>query len=229
MARGKPVIFKEHPQVAGDPGPGQEPYLGKIPEDRVLTNDLIAEDYLRIALKLSGWDPQIEEGTKRTPERFLKYLKEFLNFEKSDETIMGPMFEGPKADGIGGMVVESRIPFRMICEHHLLPAVGHAWVGYIPRGHVIGLSKMARLVDAIATSRPSMQEVICEAIAERLYTYTQALGAITVIRASHSCMSCRGVNSPEVFTSTSTVRGAFRDVPHARQEFFNIAGIGSGG
>src|SRR3954470_9553292 len=162
-----------------------------------------------------------EEAQLKTPARFVRYLQEF-NKPLDAAKVLGELFEGPVAEGIHGLVVQSNIPFRMMCEHHLLPATGSAYLGYIPEGFVVGLSKLARLVDAVSTSRPSMQERICETIVDTLSTHTRAKGVICVIDSKHTCMACRGVNTPEVISTTSCVRGAFRDVPQARSEFFSI-------
>jgi GTP cyclohydrolase I len=175
-----------------------------------------------------GWDPDENAGMVKTPARFVKYLQEFNNPYTLEE-VLGDLFEGPTAEDIHGMVVQGNIPFRMICEHHLLPAIGKAWVGYVPRGKVVGLSKIARLVERVGTSRPSMQELICEEVTDGLNDYAKALGAVTVIKSIHTCMACRGVTAPDTHTVTSCVRGIFRDVPQARAEFFAIAGIGNSG
>jgi GTP cyclohydrolase I len=161
------------------------------------------------------------EAYAKTPSRVLRYLLEF-NQPCDAIEVLGDLFDGPLAEGIHGLVVQSNIPFRMMCEHHLLPATGSAFLGYIPDGKVVGLSKLARLVDAIALSKPSMQERICETIADTLNTHTRAKGVICVIDSMHTCMACRGINTPEIISTTSCVRGVFRDVPAARSEFFSI-------
>jgi GTP cyclohydrolase I len=169
---------------------------------------------------LKGVD-ELPEGMRDTPERFVRYLQEF--HQPSDpKLILGELFEGSAQGSIHGMVVQHNIPFRMICEHHLLPAFGKAAVGYIPNGKVAGLSKLTRLVQKMGTAKPTLQELVCEEIADALDNTTKARGTIVVISGEHTCMACRGVNAPHVKTTTSTVRGVFRDVPAAREEFFNI-------
>ncbi len=163
----------------------------------------------------------LPEGMRETPERFVRYLQEF--HQPADPAlILGALFEGSAQGSIHGMVVQHNIPFRMICEHHLLPAFGKAAVGYIPNGKVAGLSKLTRLVQKMGTAKPTLQELVCEEIADALDNTTKARGTIVVISGEHTCMACRGVNAPHVKTTTSTVRGVFRDVPAAREEFFNI-------
>jgi GTP cyclohydrolase I len=179
---------------------------------------------LRMQTILQATFSWAEDESYKTAQRFLRYLHEF-NKPFKVEDILGDLFDGAKVENIGGLILQRRIPFRMICEHHLLPAVGHAWVGYIPRKKVVGLSKIARLVQAVGTSRPGMQELFCEEITDALHDYTDANGTITVINSLHTCMACRGIYTPETSTSTSCVRGVFRDVASARQEFFSLAGI----
>jgi GTP cyclohydrolase I len=177
-----------------------------------------------IAEAMSALDlnPDAHPGTVRTPERFVKYLQEFMKPYKPED-ILGPLFEGPKpSHGMPGIVVQKNIPFRMCCEHHLLPAFGHAHVGYIPNKAVVGLSKLARLVDAVGTSKPSMQEFICEQIADDIQGFVDPTGVMVVIEAEHSCMACRGVNAPGVSTFTSCVRGAFLVASAAREEFLAL-------
>ena len=120
------------------------------------------------------------------------------------------------------MIAQSNIPFRMLCEHHLVPAIGRAAIGYIPNKRVVGLSKLTRLVQAVGTERPSLQEYICDKVADLLFEHIDPKGVIVAIKAEHGCMACRGVNSPGVMTMTSSVKGVFRDVPAARDEFFQL-------
>lgn len=177
--------------------------------------------HLREVIRLIGMNPD-EEGLIDTPKRIAKFLGEFtIDFDP--EEILGAGFSAD-TDGssIHSMVVQSPIPFRMLCEHHFLPALGHAAIGYIPDQKVVGLSKMARLVAAVGTERPSLQEAICERIADMFNEHVRPKGVIVTIGAEHSCMACRGVNAPGVKTYTSAIRGIFRDVPAARQEFFEL-------
>jgi len=171
------------------------------------------------AMGLDLTDPSIE----RTPQRVADFLMEFIN-EHDYEEILGGGFRAEQSDGasVHSMVVQSNIPFRMLCEHHLLPALGNAAIGYVPEDRVIGLSKLTRLVDAVGTERPGLQEAITDRIADLLNGHLRPKGTMVVISAEHSCMACRGVNVPNVITTTSAVRGVFRDVPQARAEFFEL-------
>lgn len=184
------------------------------------TDWAVLEDDIEEVLTAFGWDmsnPSIEE----TPKRFLNYLKEFHQpFDIRD--VLGTPFLSPD----NSMVIQDGIPFRMICEHHLLPAIGRAAIGYMPKGKVVGLSKLTRLIQAVGTEKPSLQEHINDRCAETLDTYLRPLGVMVVIEAEHGCMACRGINAPGVITRTSCVKGIFRDDLAARAEFLSIAKLG---
>jgi GTP cyclohydrolase I len=163
-----------------------------------------------------GWD-MTNPSVENTPKRFLKYLGEFHQ-PWTPEDILGTPFESPD----NSMVIQSNIPFRGVCEHHLLPMMGHAAIGYIPKGKVIGLSKMARLVEAVGTEKPSLQEHMCDKIAKTMDEYLQPRGVMVVISSMHTCMACRGVNVPNVPTTTSKTLGAFLTEHAARDEFLAL-------
>ena len=157
-----------------------------------------------------------------TPIRFFKYLQEF--YQEADlEAILKEGFENASADG--GMVIQARIPFRGCCAHHLLPFFGTASIGYVPRKRMVGLSKLARLVDAAGTRAPSTQEEITNVVADTLHKGMESLGVVVVTRAVHTCMSVRGVNAPNVETSVSAIRGIFMTNPAAKSEFLSIVGL----
>lgn len=169
-------------------------------------------------LELNEHDPSLE----RTPERVAKFLLEFRQPFSAIE-VLGDRFESESTKSI---VAQQNIPFRMMCEHHLAPAFGRANVGYLPsKGKVIGLSKITRLVQAVGTEKPSLQETVCDKIADLMSAHVDAQGVMVVIWAEHTCMTCRGVNSPGVITITSAVRGIFRDVPEIRQELLALWGM----
>ena len=161
----------------------------------------------------------IDEDLEKTPMRWVKYIQEF-NKPLDVGKILSATTEVP--DRFHSMLVQSDIPFRAVCAHHLVPVLGRAHIGYIPKRHFIGLSKLARLVDGVSCQRPSIQELVTDEIADLIMSHLHCSGAIVVIQAEHGCMACRGVNKPGVITSTSAVRGVFRDVPHAREEFFQL-------
>ncbi len=180
-------------------------------------DDKRLEELLRDVLIELGLDPGTE-GLAETPRRVAAYLREY--HQPFDTKILGVGFTTPQNHH--GMIVQSGIPFRMICEHHLLPATGTASIGYVPGKTVVGLSKLTRLVQAVGTEKPSLQEEVGDRIADILWRDLDPKGVIVVVSAEHSCMSARGVAAPGVLTMTSSIRGIFRDVPHARAEFFEL-------
>ncbi len=164
-----------------------------------------------------------DEETADTPRRFVQYLKEYINPGVDLQKVLGTVFEAPNQDT---MVVQTGIPFRAICAHHLLPFFGTAAIGYIPETRVVGLSKLSRLVEAVGTRAPSMQETITDIIANVLQNALRPLGTMVVIRAEHTCMAIRGVVAPGVHTITSSARGVYLEGERsiqARAEFFELA------
>ena len=117
------------------------------------------------------------------------------------------------------MVILRDIPFASICEHHLLPFTGKAHVGYIPQGRVVGLSKLARVVEGFAR-RPQVQERLTSAIADAIMEELEPDGCGVVIEATHTCMTIRGIQKPGSSMITSAMRGGFRRRPETRAEFF---------
>lgn len=175
-----------------------------------------AEDAVETILLSFGWDMD-NPSLEGTPHRFIKYLKEFHNPLDLQE-VLGKAFDSDDA----AMVIQCNIPFRMVCEHHLLPALGYAWLGYIPSGKVVGLSKLTRLVQAVGVMKPSLQEHIAHKIANALEEFLKPKGVMLVIRSEHTCMACRGVNVAGVPTVTSSTKGVFLTDPAARAEFLAL-------
>jgi len=180
-----------------------------------------ASNLIAAALETLGFD-LTDENFNGTPERFVRYLLEYKrNYEV--EKVLRIGFTSTHVDnGYKGMLVQSGIPFRTICPHHLLPVLGVCHVGYIPHERVIGLSKLTRVVEAVGHELPRMQETITDLIADILDKHLKAKGVMVVIKADHACMTGRGVKVHDTPTSTSTVRGLFRDVPAVRDEFFQL-------
>lgn len=163
-----------------------------------------------------------EPGLKETPRRVAGYLMEFC--QPTDLVGILKSFDHDDQEARHGMpmVVVQSIPLAAICEHHLCPFFGHVDIGYIPGRVVVGLSKMARLVVAAGRQRPSIQEVITNDIADAINDAVDPKGVMVVARATHTCMSVRGVATPGVVTTTSAIRGVYVHVPAARDEFFNL-------
>jgi len=171
-----------------------------------------------------GQDPE-SDGLRGTPDRVARSWVEMLSGYEQDPIQVMKCTDG--ADGFDqeydGMVVLSGIPFTSTCEHHLLPFIGTADVGYIPNpvGKVVGLSKLARLVDVYAR-RLQLQERLTSEIAVMLEQATQASGVGVRVRSVHQCMVCRGVRKAGVM-ATEVLLGCFRD-GHVRSEFWNLCG-----
>ncbi len=183
--------------------------------DEVRNPITVLEEFIGL-MNLDVADPNVDG----TSTRFVRYLEEFINPKTNLEAELGTSFPN---EGIDAMVVQSGIPFRAVCAHHLLPFFGTAAVGYIPTDRVVGLSKLARLVRAAGTKKPSMQETITSEIANAMEKVLKPRGCMVVIDAEHTCMAIRGIVAPGVTTSTSAVRGVFRDAVHTRTEFFELA------
>lgn len=169
-----------------------------------------------------GMNPEDPNFTN-TPTRWVKYLIEFMKpFDAAECLETKFPLEKEGLDSHRPMVVQSNIPYEAICAHHLVPVLGRVHLGYVPGEYAVGLSKLTRLVQGIAHSAPSLQEDVGDKVADALQEHLGAAGAIVVIQAEHGCMACRGVTRSGIITSTSSVRGVFRDVPQARAEFFNL-------
>ena len=189
--------------------------------DEVITEDL-AERCVALLLRYIGEDPD-RDGLKKTPRRVLKALKEMTaGYTEDPQSILATTFEVDVPSG--QMIVLDSIQFTSLCEHHLLPFSGTAAVAYIPGTDVdrpvVGVSKLARLVECFAR-RLQVQERMTEQIADALYQGVKAAGTAVVVRAIHSCMSCRGVQQPQSLMVTSAMRGVLLTDRSARQEFLS--------
>lgn len=157
------------------------------------------------------------EGLHDTPDRVARALREMTDGYDVD---VGELLTRTFAsDGYGGLVLVTGVDFVSLCEHHLLTFTGTATVGYIPgNGRVVGLSKLARLVDVFGR-RLQVQERMTEQIADAIETHLEPVGIGVVIRATHSCLACRGARKANAEMVTSSLRGALFDKPEARAEF----------
>ena len=178
------------------------------------------ERAVREILLAIGEDPD-REGLLRTPARVAEAYEELFSGMAEDprEHLKVTFDEGHKE-----LVVLRDIPFASLCEHHLMPFTGVAHIGYIPQGRVVGLSKLARLVEGFAR-RPQVQERLTSEIADALMEGLDPDGCGVVIEAVHTCMTIRGVQKPGATMVTSAVRGGFRRRPETRAEFFSIVGV----
>ena len=167
-----------------------------------------------------GEDPE-RDGLKRTPLRVAKAM-DFLTsgYQTSlEEVVNGALFE----DDTDEMVIVKDIEFYSLCEHHMLPFFGKVHIGYLPNGKIIGLSKLARIVDVFAR-RLQVQERLTGQIAEALMDILGARGVAVIVEGQHFCMMMRGVQKQDSSTVTKTMRGAFKDDPQIRAEFMQLIG-----
>ncbi len=171
-------------------------------------------------LQFIGEDPA-REGLKETPARVLKAWKELsAGYSMDPATILSKTFTEEQYDE---MVILDNLRFTSMCEHHMLPFSGTASVGYIPYGRVVGISKLARLVQCYA-QRLQIQERMTQQIANDIVTYLNPKGVAVIIQAHHQCMGCRGVKQPDARMSTSCMLGAMRKDVSARAEFMRLIG-----
>jgi GTP cyclohydrolase I len=192
---------------------------GVQPIERPTTAE--AEEAVRTLLRWAGDDPT-REGLLDTPNRVTRaYRQWFRGYEEDPVAMLQRTFE--EVEGYDEMVVLRDIRFESYCEHHLAPIIGKAHVGYIPTDRVVGISKLARLVDAYA-KRLQVQEKMTAQIANTLMTVLKPRGVAVVLEGEHHCMSTRGVHKHGVSMVTSTMLGGFRDDHRTRKEFMDIIG-----
>ena len=185
-----------------------------------------AEDAIRTLLRWAGDDPD-REGLQDTPSRVVRSYKEFFKgYEADPVEILERTFE--ETDGYDEMVLLRDIRFESHCEHHMAPIIGKAHVAYLPGRRVVGISKLARLVEAYA-KRLQIQEKMTAQIANAIRNVLQPSGVAVVIEASHQCMTTRGIHKPGALMVTSRMLGAFRDNPATRREFLAMIGNPSSG
>lgn len=178
-----------------------------------------AEDAVRTLIRWAGDDPE-REGLQDTPKRVLKSYDEFFRgYETEPEKLLSRTFK--EVEGYDEMIVLRDIVFESYCEHHMVPFTGRAHIAYIPGCKVLGISKLARLVDAYA-KRLQIQEKLTAQIASTLNNVLKPRGVAVVIEATHMCMTTRGVHKPGALMQTSQLLGIFRSDPRTRQEFFSL-------
>jgi len=186
-----------------------------------------AESAVRTLLRWAGDDPN-REGLRDTPARVARaYDDWFSGYADDPVTFLQRTFE--EVEGYDEMVILRDIRFESHCEHHLAPIIGRAHVGYLPARKVVGISKLARVVDAYAR-RLQVQEKMNAQIANCIQQVLEPKGVAVVIEAAHQCMTTRGVHKPGVTMVTSTMLGAFREDSRTRREFLamirNPEGLG---
>lgn len=189
----------------------------RMHEDKETHPDI--EQAFREVLRWIGENPD-RDGLRETPARLIRaYQEYFSGYRQNPEQILHKTFE--ETDGYDDMVVLRGIPFESHCEHHVAPIIGRAWVAYVPDRRVVGISKLARVVEAYAR-RLQIQERLTAQIANAIDHVLKPQGVGVVIKAAHHCMSSRGVHMHGTDMVTSRMLGCFRDNPMTRQEFMSM-------
>ncbi len=172
---------------------------------------------VREILLAIGEDPN-REGLSETPQRVARMYEElFGGLRKDPAAVLQKTF----TEKYDEMVLVKNIGFESMCEHHLLPFFGKAHIAYLPNGNIVGLSKLARVVE-ILSRRPQVQERMTETLADLVMEELDARGVGVVVEASHSCMAIRGVRKADSLCTTSAMRGAFKTNPATRSEFMAL-------
>jgi len=204
-------------------GPGREPAheSGQSGRESGRPSRAEAEAAVRTLIRWAGDDPD-REGLAGTPDRVVRSYEEFFaGYEVDPVELLQRTFE--EVDGYDEMVVLRDIRMESYCEHHIVPIIGRAHVAYLPRRRVVGISKLARVVEVYA-KRLQIQEKLTAQIANTIDEVLQPQGVAVVIEAAHQCMTTRGVHKPGVTMVTSRMLGAFRTDASTRREFLSMIG-----
>ncbi len=196
---------RRRPALAAKNGP-----VGPVDQARI-------EAAVREILLAVGEDPD-REGLRETPARVARLYAEVCSGLRADPRELLQKTFTQKYDE---MVLVKDIRFASICEHHLLPFFGKAHIAYLPQGKIVGLSKLARVVEALSR-RPQVQERMTEELADLLMGELDARGVGVILEASHTCMTVRGVRKPDSVCTTSAMRGTFRSNPSTRSELMAL-------
>jgi len=177
------------------------------------------EDAFRTIIRWTGDDPA-RDGLIETPSRVARAFEEFfIGYSQNPVTVLQKTFE--EIEGYDEMITLRGVRFESHCEHHMAPIVGKAWVAYIPNGRVVGISKLARVVEIYA-KRLQIQEKMTAQIANTINEVLRPQGVAVLIKAQHHCMTTRGIHKPGTDLVTSRMLGCFRDNPATRQEFLSM-------
>ena len=187
-----------------------------------MTDKPSREEALAAVKTLISWagDDPTREGLVETPDRVIRAYREFFaGYEEDPEQVLTKTFE--EVEGYDDAVIVRNIRVESHCEHHMVPILGVAHVGYIPNKRVVGISKLARIVD-IFGKRLQTQETMTAQIADTINRVLEPKGVAVVIDAGHQCMSTRGIHKTESSTITSRMLGIFREKPETREEFMHL-------
>ena len=182
-------------------------------------SDTEAEDAFRTILEWIGEDPN-RDGLRETPERLVRSYREyFAGYDEDPEEVLRKTFS--EVDGYDEMIVLRAVTFESHCEHHVAPIIGRVWIGYLPDRRVVGISKLARVVE-IFSKRLQIQERLTAQIANTINDVLKPKGVAVVVKAAHHCMISRGVHKRGSDLVTSRMLGIFRDQPATRGEFLSL-------
>jgi GTP cyclohydrolase I len=182
-------------------------------------SDAQAETAFRDILRWIGEDPE-RDGLKETPKRLVRAFREyFCGYDEDPEEVLRKTFS--EVEGYDEVIVLRAVPFESHCEHHVAPIIGRAWIGYVPNRRVVGISKLARVLE-IYSKRLQIQERLTAQIANTIESVLQPRGVAVVIKAAHHCMMSRGVRKRGTDLVTSRMLGCFRDQPMTRGEFLSL-------
>ena len=187
-----------------------------------MTDKPSRDEALAAVKTLISWagDDPTREGLVETPDRVIRAYREFFaGYEEDPEQVLAKTFE--EVEGYDDAVIVRNIRVESHCEHHMVPILGVAHVGYIPNKRVVGISKLARIVD-IFGKRLQTQETMTAQIADTINRVLEPKGVAVVIDAGHQCMSTRGIHKTESSTITSRMLGIFREKPETREEFMHL-------
>jgi GTP cyclohydrolase I len=200
----------------GDSGSGRDRVL-RVVHDAPERDLAAAERAAALFLEALGVRLD-DESLRNTPGRMARAYAELFTPRPFELTTF------PNDEGYDELVLARGIPFRSVCEHHLLPFMGVAHVGYLPGDRILGLSKLARIVEHFSC-RPQVQERLTKQVSDWLVNHLAPKGVGVVLEAEHLCMSLRGVQAPGVTTLTSSLGGSLREDARSRQEFFALVGV----
>ena len=194
--------------------------LKKIKSTKISENE--ATEAVKTLIKWAGDNPE-REGLKETPKRVVKSYKDFFSGYDSDpREILSKKFK--EVEGYDEIIILKNIRLESHCEHHMVPFIGTAHVGYLPKKKIVGLSKLARLVEAFA-KRLQIQEKLTAQIANAIDEVLQPKGVGVIIEASHLCVATRGIHKPDSKMVTSRMLGSFRNDQATRKEFLDLVGF----
>jgi GTP cyclohydrolase I len=190
--------------------------LESLPAEESRPSRAEVEAAVRTIIRWTGDDPD-REGLQDTPARVTRAFEEYFGgYAQDPAEFLARTFE--EVGGYDEMILLRGIRFESHCEHHMAPVIGQAWVGYVPNGRVVGISKLARVVDVFAR-RLQVQEKLTAQIADTIDDILKPKGVAVVVKASHHCMTTRGVHKPDTDLVTTRMIGCFKDNAQMRQEF----------